>query len=257
MRLNVELVLAYLMWGVETFSRRDCGLILGGLRVCDSERRLTHLLGRLEQQRLVERRGRGAHARFTITAAGRQRIAVTEPTPHWNQPWDGKWRVFNYDLPESRRTERMLLWRALRERKLGLLQRSMWVWPHEVEPMLREIIRAQGIPECFCGFCAETLFLCSNAEVVNVAWDWEEIRRRHQTYQQHPSATVDALKRADDLPALARVARIEREAYQYAFVLDPLLPRSLWPSPYAGPRLEARHQEFLAALSRRTRDLAS
>jgi len=256
-RLNIERALAYLMWGVETLSRRDCGLILAGARVCSSEQRLAYLLARLEQRRLIERSGRGAQARFTITAEGRKRIAVTDPTRHWNEPWDGKWRVFNYDLPETRRTERILLWRALRDRKLGLLQRSMWVWPHDVEPMLCEIIQAQGIPECFCGFRSEALFLCSDAEVVNVAWDWEEIRRRHQTYQQHLSANVDSLKRASDLPVLARVARIERDAYQYAFSLDPLLPRSLWPSPYAGPRMEARHQEFLAVLSRRARELST
>ena len=41
--------------------------------------------------------------------------------------------MFSYDLPETRRNDRAQLWRALRARKLGLLQLSMWVWPHEVE----------------------------------------------------------------------------------------------------------------------------
>lgn len=248
MAIRYEQVLEFFFWGLDVLSRRDCGLVLAGLRVCESERRANQLLSRLEQQSLIERDGRGQRARFRITEAGRNRVASIEPARLWAKPWDRRWRVFGYDLPETRRKDRVALWKALHARKLGLLQRSMWVWPHPVEQLLREIVEAEGIPECFCGFESRQLFLCDDAEVVEAAWDFQEIGRRHQSYLRHPAATAKALATARDLQTLAQRVRVERQAYQFAFSFDPFLPRELWPKSYAGPAVEARHQRFRAAL---------
>ena len=257
MRILYEEVLDFFLWGLETFSRRDCGLILAGYRVTDSERRANQMLDRLAQQRLLKRVGRGQDARFSITTDGQQRTAVAEPTPSWNRRWDGQWRVVGYDLPETRRKDRLVLWQALRARKLGLLQRSMWVWPHDLEPILVDVIHAKGIPECFCGFEAHRLFLCNDAEVVLAAWDFEEISRRQHAYLKHLVANISALKAAGTLVQLAHIARVERQAYQFAFSLDPLLPRSLCPKDYEGFAVEQRRQQFRDRLRRRCRDLRS
>jgi DNA-binding transcriptional regulator PaaX len=255
-RVDYEAVLDFLLWGLEVFSRRDCGLILAGLRVCDSERRANQLLDRLHRRRFIERRGKGAAAKFRITAEGRQRAGLISPAREWGTPWDGKWRAFVYDLPETRSKDRVLLWRALRQRKFGLLQRSVWVWPREAEPLLMEIVNAQGIPECFCGLETGRLFLCSDAEVVATAWDWEEIGRRHETYIKHGIANSRSVRSVPNLNNLAHVARVEFDAYRYAFSMDPLLPRELWPKHYAGQAVEERHQRFRTALRRRLQELA-
>jgi DNA-binding transcriptional regulator PaaX len=257
MKLHYEILLECFLWGLETFSRRDCGLILAGFRHTPGDHRLDKLLDRLREQGFVEQRGRGANATFTITDLGRQRVRVADPHPHWNRAWDGRWRVFSFDLPVIRRRDRIVLWRALRDRKIGLLQRSVWLWPHEIEPFLNEILQAHGIPECFCGFEAGRLFLCDNAEVVATAWNWKEIARQHGTYLNHDAIHPSSLSRAGDLAAVARLARIARDAYQYAFSFDPLLPRALWPKSYQGPAVEERRQNFHARLRRRVQELAS
>jgi DNA-binding transcriptional regulator PaaX len=256
MKLEIEIALEFFLWGLEVFSRRDCGLILAGFRSCSNERELDRLLERWREQRLVQQHGRGKTARFSITDAGRKRLPVSEPGRHWDLAWDGKWRVFSFDLPTSRRRDRSNLWRALRAAKFGLLQRSVWVWPHEVEPILRDIIQARGIPECFCGFEVSRLFLCDDKELVVTAWDFDEINRQHQSCLQHAVANTASLNRAANLQELARIARIEHDAYQYAFSFDPLLPRPLWPKSYRGPAVEERHAAFRACLRRRLRELA-
>ena len=158
-------------------SRRDCGLVLAGYRVCDSERRVDRLLARLCEQELLEQTGRGRTANFKITDLGRKRLRVFRPSTNWEKPWDGQWRVFMFDLPAGQGKSRQVLWRALRDQKLGLLQRSVWIWPHEIESYLREVIQAHVMPECFCGFRAASLFLCSDPELVETAWDFETISR--------------------------------------------------------------------------------
>ena len=256
MKANFDDVLDFFFWGLEVFSRRDCGLILAGLRQCESDWQASQLLRRMERRRLIQREGRGAKASFAVTATGAKRVAVVDPRSRWNAGWDGKGCLFTYDLPEQRRSERFQLWRALHAHKLGLLQRSVWVWPHAVEPILEGILQATGIPECFCGFDCDRLFLCSDAELVAAAWDFRTIHENQRAYVESASQFIASLKAARDLQQVACVVASEREAYQNAFALDPLLPRRLWPDPYEGPKVEQHHGKFQARLRCRVQALA-
>lgn len=213
-------------------------------------RRADRLIQRLQRQKLISRTGKHRDA-FTITAGGHQRRSTPNPAAAWRRSWDGAWRVLTFDLPEVRRKDRKRLWQALRAHKLGLLQRSVWIWPHDLQPILRQIMEVEGLPECFCGFNATSLFLCTTAEVILTAWDWKEIQHRHQRYLQHLVANEQSLQSARDLPALARVARIERRAYEDAFLFDPLLPQTLWPPDYNGDAVQARHESFRLLLRQR------
>lgn len=255
MKPNLDDVLDFFFWGLEVFSRRDCGLILAGLRQCESDWQANQCLARWERRQWIKREGRGANARFAVTATGARQRRVMDPAEHWNATWDRQWRLFTYDLPEKRRSERVLLWRALHAHKLGLLQRSVWVWPHAVESILQGILQATGIPKCFCGLAGERLFLCTNTELVAASWDFQQIYECHQQYIAASPRFLESLQAAGDLQQVARVAGSERAAYGTAFSLDPLLPRRLWPNPYAGPMVQQRHTQFGSHLRRRIRAL--
>lgn len=256
MNVNYAAVVEFLWDMFETFSRRDCGLILAGYRPLPSEAALSRTLRRLEQKGWIERTGTGAAARFRLSPQATQRHARRAPDPQWNQPWDGKWRAVCYDLPERQRQVRFALWQALRMRKLGLLQRSVWIWPHDLEPILQEVIASTGAPECFIGFEVGKLFLASDAEVVRTAWDWEEISKRQRGYLKNSAADAVDRKSVVTLSELAQRARRERDAYQWALSLDPLLPRSLWPADYVGAEAAARHQTFIRTMRQRWQQLA-
>jgi DNA-binding transcriptional regulator PaaX len=254
MRLELEIGLQYFLTLLETFTRRDACMILLGYREAASERELDRLLAKWHSQKFIEKSGgRGQSALFRVLEPGQPTRTSRSPIEEWDRPWDGRWRGFSFDLPETRRKDRVKLWRHLREAHFGFLQRSVWIWPHDVESVLREMVDANGIPECFCGFEIARLFLCDNAELVNSAWDFEEIRKCHTAYLQHGGATIQSLEKAKDLEHVARVARIERAGYEDAFRLDPLLPRSLWPKNYQGLLVQARHDKFQAALLDRLR----
>jgi phenylacetic acid degradation operon negative regulatory protein len=244
------------LWGLDKLTRPTLSNLLAGYEEFAQRPEHRELLQRLERQRLLHRQGRGAGAVFTITETGRQRLAAPSPQRAWQQPWDGGWRAITFDVPESRRKDRKVLWRALRAHRLGLLQRSVWVWPHPLEPVIRRIIKAEGVPECFCGLEIRGLFLCTNEEVVASSWNWEEIGRRHQSYLNHPHLSVADLKSAADLARLTRLARQERAAYEFAFSFDPFLPQQLWPRAYRGAAVEERHREFRHTLTKRLSTLA-
>ena len=45
-------------------------------------------------------------------------------------PWDGKWRVLMFDIPESKRTARETLRRKLKDLGFIQFQRSVWIYPY-------------------------------------------------------------------------------------------------------------------------------
>jgi len=250
-----EELLEFLLWGLEGLMRPSLSRALAGPPV-SGYRTQRRAMCRLMQDGLVETTGRGRKASFRITAKGRQVAEGENPRDHWSRSWDGRWRVFSFDVPERRRADRRALYWALRERKFGLLQRSVWVWPHDVAATLEEIVEAKGIPECFVGFEASRLFLSDHWEIVASAWDFELIGRCHERYVREGTDYRQGLARAESWPAVTRLARTERAAYREAFRVDPWLPRELWPRNYRGEQVHGQHEIFRGLLAKRLRQLA-
>jgi DNA-binding transcriptional regulator PaaX len=248
-------VLDFFTWGMDKLTRPTIANLLGGYEQYARHSQTTALLQRLENKGLLERSGRGARAAFTITVAGREKLRRPAAESCWDRPWDNTWRVVTFDLPMVRQKDRYRLWRGMRDRKLGLLQRSVWIWPHELESILRDLVEVEGLPECFCGFETRRLFLCTDAEVVKSAWDWEQIALRHRQYLDHSRLGATAFRQTRQLAGLAALSHIERTAHEHAFALDPLLPHVLWPKNYRGPEVAAAHRQFTARLRQRFQEI--
>jgi phenylacetic acid degradation operon negative regulatory protein len=248
-------VLDVLCWGLDKLARPTFSNLLAEY----DEKRYREISPwvwrRMEQEQWVKRSGQGAQAEYTITEKGRKACAEQDPRAGWDRPWDGRWRLFTFDIPERRRLERQALWRELRGRRLGLLQLSVWIWPHDVQAILEEIIEVRGIPECFAGFECGRVFLCTSDEVAESAWDFDAIGNAQEAYLQQIVEITNGLRRTSDMAGLARWARAEREEYRNAFAQDPFLPKPLWPSGYRGPSVLAAHRDARAVLAHRLRRL--
>jgi phenylacetic acid degradation operon negative regulatory protein len=253
MRLGWQIALLFVLDMLETFSRQDFALVLAGVHKTPTGRQLDKLLDRWRREELIARTGRGSKAVFRIADTASTRWQDPDPSAAWGRYWDGKWRIFSFDLPRSHRKERMKLWRHLRGARFGFLQRSVWIWPHDVEATLMGMVEAHGIPECFCGYEVSRLFLCNNTEVVGCAWDWERIRRSQEAYVDRALNMLRDLKNAQRVETLARLARKEYDRYRDAFGLDPLLPEGLLPDRYRGREIQDRHIEFRELLRDRIR----
>jgi phenylacetic acid degradation operon negative regulatory protein len=247
-RIDYQEILDVFAWSFDQLTRPTLHNLLAGYEEYAYRTGRNRVLKSLQAQNLIQKEGRGQDATFTITAIARQRLNGTDPQVFWRRGWNGSWCVLTFDVPEARRRERVVLWQALRARKLGLLQRSVWVWPHDLEPVLNEIMKVNAVPECFCGFESRRIFLCTDSEIVNSAWDWEEIRRQQQKYLDAPSAQLAAIKKASNLGELAACARAEMCAYERAFLFDPLLPAILLPPKYRGRAVHDHHLEFRSQL---------
>lgn len=201
----------------------------------------------LEAQKFLARERRGAAWVYRLTRQGKLQVGGgRDPETRWERTWDGWWRQFIFDLPVTHQRARVQLIRWLRSHRFGYLQDSVWITPDPVEEVsaalegYRDNAESFTILECRCarGF--------SNAALVAGAWRFADIDHRYKSYRQFADGALKRVSRSGLHPRdLFAMLRAERRLWLGAVALDPLLPRSLWPAKYDGPRAWQTRQELL------------
>jgi len=85
---------------------------------------------------------------LSLTEAGRQRLSwyklqdykIVKPSR-----WDGKWRLYIFDIKEVRRSSRDYLRNCLRRIGFVRLQNSVWVYPYDCPELMLLIKTGMGI----------------------------------------------------------------------------------------------------------------
>jgi phenylacetic acid degradation operon negative regulatory protein len=205
----------------------------------------------LEAQKFVERDATSRDWVWRLTQLGRDRAQGPRyPKARWNRSWDGWWRQLIFDLPVAERRMRKNLLRWLRQHHFGYLQDSVWISPDPVDELtvglkgFREDAAAFTLLECRCapGF--------ANGALVQGAWPFDRIHHGYDAYRQFAATNLKRL-RNEQLPPreLIHLLRAERSLWTEPFTLDPLLPRSLWPTGYEGDKAWADRSELLGRLT--------
>jgi DNA-binding transcriptional regulator PaaX len=202
----------------------------------------------LEKQGFIERRNQKQRI-YRLTSAGRLRaLGGRDPEAQWSRPWDGWWRLACFDVPTTDNQQRKRLTHYLRSRWFGLLQRSIWITPDDVQEQQR-ILRSTDVDvKSLILLQAQTCGGESDRDIVSSAWDFDRINSRYKQHlgvlQQRPVQRINSSASAN---ALRRWAEAEQASWNHAVRLDPLLPEVLLPSSYLGKRAWRRRTKILAA----------
>ncbi|MBM3858357.1 MAG: hypothetical protein FJ395_01755 [Verrucomicrobia bacterium] len=254
-RSMVEDALLMLLWTADKLSRPTLSNLMESYEGWEWRNRIPRQLQRMEQRQLLAREKQGEQIVFQLTSLGRLEILGGKDAPaQWDRPWDGLWRQVLFDLPVVRRRTRLRLWRWLRDNGFGYLQQSLWIHPHPVGELISALDDFRDDVETFLLMEAHCCGGYSNQSVVLGAWDFEEINRRYEGYQRTARLDRAAARRILASPQqLDGWLRSERIAWQHALTLDPLLPRSLWPTGYRGERAWEVRKNSFALLAERLR----
>lgn len=101
--------------------------------------RIRRSLNGLERRGFVERKGNGAHERYTLTSQGRNYVS-TIMLERLSIPkiakWDNRWRVLMFDIPEEYAHIRREASAIIREMGMKRIQNSVFASPY---PCMKEI----------------------------------------------------------------------------------------------------------------------
>jgi len=211
-------------------------------------RRYQHAMYRLRKEGLIaERSGRYGQPRLVLTDEGRRRMnPAMDPNRFWRRRWSGTWFLVVYDVPENQRSYRDALRGFLHRKRMGQLQRSVWVSPDDIRGEFADLRDAAGVDDYAFLFESQTLLGLEPDVISRQAWNLAKLEREHRKYCAYCRECIGTVTRNRTKgPQLGQLAREELSAYLSVMTSDPLLPRAVLTKDYAGFRSYECHKEFV------------
>jgi phenylacetic acid degradation operon negative regulatory protein len=248
-----ELLLETALWYGELVLSRGRALWGGDSH---SSRTAYHMaVGRLRKQGLIASRQTDGLPILELTEEGESRTSASRiPYRLWKRRWCGLWYVLVYDVPEKQRRLRDALRGFLRRKRMGCLQKSVWVSAHDVRPDYDDLVQAVGIDSVSFLVEAQNVLGRRDQDIVLRAWDFDRLGAIHAWYCEvcHHNAAVLCSGNVS-LEQIRIMAREEVSAFLAAMQEDPMLPRELHPAGYSGPLVLKTHREFVRTVKRAVR----
>ena len=213
-------------------------------------------LSRMSQRGWLTSRKAGRYSFYSITPKflklleeGAQRIYQPR-----HDPWDGRWHLLIYSIPESKRHLR----RRLRVRLLwlgfGALNHATWISPRDLQSEVEQIVDALRVRPYVEFFTVEHHGFSSDEEIVARCWNlgglgnfYAGFIARYDPPFRRAQAQLRAGGRLDPQECFVQRFMLVHE-YRSSPYLDPNLPPELLPSDWPGEKaaqLFRQHHDLL------------
>jgi phenylacetic acid degradation operon negative regulatory protein len=170
-----------------------------------------------------------------VLAEGRRRIMAFGTR---SEPWDGRWTVAAFSVPEEQRALRHTLRTRLRWLGFAPLYDGMWVSPQDAVGQALEVLRGLGVERATVMLAT---FPPDNplAGTPITAWDLEHIRKLYEGFVEEYEPLLERVRQGGVGASEALNARTAlMDTWRNFPNLDPELPDRLLPPGW--PRRQAR-----------------
>ena len=221
-------------------------------------------LSRMTRKGWLKSRKEGRHSFYAITP--KTEALLDEGTLRIYQPrrdpWDGRWHLLHYSMPEKRRHLRHRLRQQLVWMGFGRLGPGVWISPRDLHQDVTAVAERLSIAGQVSLFSGEYLGLSNLETLVNQCWGLKELNQayqdfinRHQTDWQH---FTDQANNGAIHPHTAFIRRflLVHEYRSFPYV-DPNLPPELLPNDWLGNDAVHLFQDYAALLAQKANAYAT
>ena len=215
------------------------------------------LISRSLKAALIEKIEKNGEVYIRITSGGKKTIQRDFPMLSFqNRSWDRKWRIVMFDVEEINKIVRNRLRRKLKELGFGMLQKSVFISPHNIMQDFLEFSESSGIKDYLYFLETENLVVGDKTEFANKVWQLDklnenyknivnairEIRnediingddRTNKLYIQNDGGMGEDVVSIRKIRDLAKIREL-RNKWLNIVVKDPFLPKDLLPKPWWG-----------------------
>lgn len=178
----------------------------------------------------IEKIEKNGQVYLRLTSVGKIKIIRDFPLLFLaGKKWDGKWRVVIYDIAEVSKNIRENLRRKLHELGFGMIQKSVWVSPHDITADFTEYLESKKLTEMVHMFEAKKLLAGDGKELAQKIWSLDKINKQYSDIYAH--ATHGDRNTQSGLKEI-------RQDYLRVLMGDPLLPKELLPKDWKGERVK-------------------
>lgn len=161
-----------------------------------------------------------------LTQLGRLEIKTRLPYKQYG-PWDGKWRMVAFDIPERARKERLILVRELLKLGFAPIQKSAFISAHPLLGVVGRFTTNLGIRQHLRLYDVEKID--NEKETMEAVWNLKEINGRYLSFVHRAK-----IKMSDKYWPLS-AKRLEQE-FVAIYTNDPHLPTEFLPANWAGQK---------------------
>lgn len=201
-----------------------------------------HLVWRNIKTGYIERVEKQGEAYIRLTSQGTKKITRDFPLLSLQKrKWDKKWRVVIFDIEEVNRGARDRLRKKLKELGFGMIQKSVFVSPHDIIQDLLEFIETAGLDKVVYAFESSNLATGDIKELANKIWNLDVLNKKYREIieeieAKHLIIKHDRVKMLNEKDKRKKVSLIKelRQKYLMTVFGDPFLPKELLPSNWYG-----------------------
>jgi phenylacetic acid degradation operon negative regulatory protein len=217
-----------------------------------SEQAVRSTLSRMSKKGWLKSHRLGRHSFYSLTPKclelleeGAQRIF----RPRCD-PWDGRWHLLTYSIPESKRHLRRTLRRQLLWLGFGALHQATWISCRDLRAEVEQVVNDLGVRPYVEFFTAEHRGFASDAEIVARCWDLKRLNdyyaafvaRYAPPFQEH-QARLMANNGCEPRECFMQRFMLIHE-YRSSPYVDPNLPSELLPDGWLGERAAQLFQGY-------------
>lgn len=203
-----------------------------------------HLVWRNIKTGYIEKIEKHGEIYIRLTSQGNKKITRDFPLfSLQKRKWDKKWRVVIFDIEEANRSVRDSLRKKLKELGFGMIQKSVFISPHNVIKDMLEFIESVGLNDLVYTFEASNLATGGARELANKVWKLEVLNEKYREIIEKIEDGYLNIKhdRVKMLNSEGKEKKIElakelRETYLSILLRDPFLPKELLPSEWLGEK---------------------
>lgn len=214
-------------------------------------------LSRMSRKGWLKSRKAGRHSFYSLTdqciellEEGAKRIFQFR-----TDPWDGRWHLLTYSIPESKRSLRRRLRKRLVWLGFGALHQGTWISPRDLRAEVEQVVEALNIRPHVELFGGKHCGFASDEEIVARCWSLDELNdyyadiltRYGPLFQEHQNLLTSG---GSPLPQDCFMQRFMLvHEYLSSPYVDPNLPLELLPADWLGARAMQLFQQVHELLS--------
>lgn len=203
------------------------------------------LVSRSLKANLIDKVEKKGEIYMRITSEGKKVIQRDFPMLLLqNKHWDGRWRIIMFDVEEVNKKARNRLRRKLKELGFGMLQKSVFISPHDLLRDFSEFAQASGIKDYLYLLETHKLVAGPEREFANRIWRLDDLNERYKDIvaqidkikNSHLFSIDDRSKKSDSgaKENMQKTCANIRNNWLKIVIDDPFLPKMFLPKPWYG-----------------------
>lgn len=221
-----------------------------------NEQSVRAAISRMSRQGWVQSRREGNKSFYSLTTRGKKRMdeAAVRIFKLKTQPWDGKWRILIYTIPEEKRKIRDELRQELVWSGFGTISNSCWISPNDLEKQVYDLIEKYEIKEYVDFFVSDHVGPESDHKLIEKCWNLDDINERYESfirdYSQRYIISKNKIEKGEMTAGECFVERTKlvHEYRKFLFV-DPGIPPELLPGKWLGDSAASLFADYYRALA--------